>query len=126
MLEARPGDEYVVSLKNVRERPLFGALVIFSSAHPQGLVTWPRPIRADELLISPDTLVIEGRLETGLLVVLVHTRYFTPDEVPQVPLDVAMGAGTWAVESIIRWLSANESGIQVSQVCYHTTRAGGN
>jgi hypothetical protein len=123
VLESRPGDQYVVGLKNVRERPLFGALAIFSSAHPRGLVTWPRPIRADELLLSPDTVVIESRLETGLIVVLVHSRYFTPDEVPEVPRDIAMEHGIWAVDPIVRWLSANESGIQVSQVCFHTTKA---
>jgi hypothetical protein len=118
---AHPGDRFLIALENRLTEPRYGALVVLSGVSEVSQVVWPRPLQAGEFQVLPDTILIDDRIGTDVLIVLTAPHYFTPREVPTLGRDDFLRDGKWLVSEIVEQLERSKSELTVGRVYYHIT-----
>jgi hypothetical protein len=121
-LTSHPGDRFLIALENRFTEPRYGGLMVISGVSEVSQVAWPHPLRPGEFQVLPDTILIDDRIGTDLLIVLTSQHYFTPNEVPTLERDDFLREGNWAVNEILKRLERNRSGVDVGRVYFHITQ----
>jgi hypothetical protein len=117
-----PGDRYLIGLSNGSSDPMHMSLLVMTGAAPQGQIAWPKLVAPGQTAVLPDTLLVDARLGTDLLIVLAHDRYFSPNDFRRIEPDKYRSRAGWDVEALLEMLRRNEARIHIARLYYHTTR----
>jgi hypothetical protein len=98
------------------------SLLVMTGAAPQGQIAWPLPVAPGQTAVLPDTLLVDARLGTDLLIVLAHNRYFSPNDFRRIEPDKYRTEAGWDLEVLLEMLTRNEAGIQIARLYHHVTR----
>jgi hypothetical protein len=109
LIFSSPGDRYLIGLSNGSSDPMHMSLLVMTGAPGQTAVL-------------PDTLLVDARLGTDLLIVLAHDRYFSPNDFRRIEPDKYRSRAGWDVEALLEMLRRNEARIHIARLYYHTTR----
>jgi hypothetical protein len=122
VMVSHPGDRYQIAFENHTDQPVYAGLLIVSGAMPLGVMAGPHPLWPDEIRTLPDTIVIDNRLGTDLLILLVAGRYFSANDFPIIyPEEFHGDASGWRTDDIVKQVARNEVGIRIAGVYYHRT-----
>lgn len=121
MLVAHPGDRFQIAFANRSPRPVYAGLLILSGAMALGQMAGPHPLWPGEVRVLPDTIVIDDRLGTDLLMVLSAARYFSVDDFPTILAEDFHGESGWRLGDLEELIGKNEVGIRITNVYYHVT-----
>jgi hypothetical protein len=122
LIFSSPGDRYLIGLSNGSSDPMHMSLLVMTGAAPQGQIAWPKLVAPGQTAVLPDTLLVDARLGTDLLIVLAHDRYFSPNDFRRIEPDKYRSRAGWDVEALLEMLRRNEARIHIARLYYHTTR----
>jgi hypothetical protein len=121
VMVSHPGDRYRIAFENRADRPAYAGLLVVSGAMDLAAVAGPHPLWPSEPRLLPDTIVIDNRLGTDLLILLVAARYFSDSDFPAIYARDFHGDSGWLVDDLVTLVGRNEVGIRVANVYYHQT-----
>jgi hypothetical protein len=121
VLVSHPGDRYRIVFENRGDKPAYAGLLVVSGAMDLAGVAGPHPLWPSEPRVLRDTIVIDNRLGTDLLILLVAPRYFSGNDFPAIYAQDFHGNGGWRVDDLVALVGRNEAGIRVAGVYYHQT-----
>lgn len=122
LILSSPGDRYLIGLANGSSNPTYMSLLIMTRAAPEAQIAWPQPVPPGHTEFLPDTLLIDARVGTDLLIVLAHDRYFSPNDFRRIEPDKYRTEWGWDLKTLLKVLMRNEAGIHIARLYHHTTR----